>query len=64
MKYGPVGDTQATVCSRNYIQVKVHRRDGTEDGCVMGNEGDVDKCKCLENVPYKSCIEMTAQEGS
>ena len=33
-------------------------------GCVMGNEGDVDKCKCLENVPYKSYIEITAQEGS
>lgn len=51
MKQGAVEDTQATVCSRNYIYVKVHRKDGTEDGCVMGKEDNVDKCKCLGNVP-------------
>lgn len=59
-----VRDTQATICARNYIQVKVHRRDGTEDGCVLGNEENVDKNTFLENVPYKSCIEMTVQQGS
>lgn len=51
-----VRDTLATVCARNYIQVKVHRRDGTEDGCVLGNEENVDKNTFLGNVPYKSNI--------
>lgn len=61
MQSGAVGDSQAALCSRNHIRHNIHRRDGTEDKCFLGNGENVDEGKFLENVSYKSYIETIAK---
>lgn len=60
MQSGTVGDSQAALYARNHIRLNIHRKDGTEDECFLGNGENVDECKFLENVSYKSYIETIA----